>query len=279
MDSAWSAWAITKINDTCQHPVPYLGSNDIQERNLAKWYQMMKGKFSRGSLNDEEINRLAALPGWTWAKKKDTEFSRKARLWSKWYLLHGSQPTVSKNSSKEERNLAQWASRYQKLYSQDKLDARQIEAFKSVDGWKWRDSNSKSHISFEQRMNSWIAFVQKYERPPTDGPLYQWRKRMTKLFSENKLSDGKQHQLLNLPLWSWDDVENDYVKMGKRWSSWVRLNQGVFPSPFSTTNHVEQKLGEWAYQMKQVVQNGEIPIEIIESFNKLYKWREFCNAQ
>jgi hypothetical protein len=278
MDGIWSRWAMSQINETCQHPIPYLGSDNAEERHLAKWHQFMKGKYARGTLTNEEIEQLSSLPGWTWEKKKDSEFNRKAQTWSRWYALNKKVPSISKSSSKEERNLAQWASRCQKLYSQDKLSPHHSQILNQLEGWRWRSSGKKNHTTFEQRIVEWNEHIQKFNNVPTDGSLYQWYKRMCKMYNENKLSNEKIHQLQDLEHWSWGNVENDFVRSGKRWSSWVRLNEGTFPSSHSTTNPVETKLGQWAEQTKQSIMMNSLPCEIIDNLNRLYAWRAYMES-
>lgn len=275
MESIWANWAVSKITDTNTHPVPYLGSDDQHERNLAKWYKTIKGKYVRGTLRNEEIERLEALPGWSWGKKRDEEFSRKAQMWAKWFEKRGQAPRDSVTASQGERMLARWAKKYQKLCNVKKLDDQHYKVLNEIRGWVWTLPSSRTNVKFDQHLQQWSDYVVQNGAAPTKGPLFKWFKRIIKMHEAGKLSQDRIQELEALPMWVWGDSTPEWLKVARRWSSWVRLNEKVFPSPYSTTNPVEAKLGAWASQTKEQVFAGAVPTPIVEELGKIYMWKEY----
>lgn len=257
----WQRWAEAKISEENPTIMPYIGSDDPMERMMAKWHRSIQGKYRRGTLNDMEIMTLENLPGWTWGKDRDSEFGKKVQKWSCFYRLHGRPPRNNSTASKEEKACATWATRVQHQKKTGKLAEHYIMVLDKTHGWMWREPARST--TFEERLQAWNEFFVRTGRVPVreDGDIYQWRSRMLNNYANNKLSNERIQLLSALPGWNWDE-EPEHMRTGKKWVMWVRLNENTLPSPSSTTNPLETRLGEWAYAMRAAIQNNQVPEEV-----------------
>lgn len=277
MIMAWNHWVQNKISEEKQTIVPYLGSDDKQERLLAVWYKKVQGRHQRQKMTDEEIAMYETLPGWGWGKTRDAEFGKKAQAWARFYRLNGGKPPrASPNASSEEKSLANWASRVQRSKNKGTLPEQQAIQLEKTEGWVWKKSIGTA-VSFKKRLEAWTAFVNEHGRMPLksdDSDLFTWRQRMVANAIKGKMSEETQQQLSELPCWEWSAVEHN-IKIGKKWSSWVRLNEGSFPSPHSTTNPVEKKLGMWAVEMRDAIIQHKVDITICNELETFPYWKSF----
>lgn len=267
MEQIWTTWASDKITEYGPEPVPYLGSDDETERRLAKWVTSIKNKFRRNTLSVEDIERISMLPGWSWGRKSDEEFGKKAHKWARYFERHGRIP------GEDEKHLARWATRVCKLKESNKLSPDQVSLLDNIPGWKWKTTHATT--SFKQRVEDWNGYVNKYQTVPVNGELHKWRMRMLKEQSSGKLPLDKFEQLSVLPGWAWETEEDRHVRTGRKWSAWVSSNQGTFPSPDSSTNPVERELGEWACTAKDAYYQGQIGHDLLQALLKLPHWKAF----
>lgn len=274
--SAWNNWAIHKISENNPTVIPYIGSNDDQERELARWYKKVQGRHQRGTLSQQESEAYESLAGWTWGRNRDTEFGKKAQMWSKFVRTHGRVPGLSASASKEEQTLAKWGARVRRAKAKNTLPEQHFTALAHTHGWVWKDV--KTSTTLNQRMKMWTEFYNQNGRIPEkgDGVLYQWRQRILNDYYNSKIKEDRMQMLSQLPGWTWG--ENDVVRFGRKWSAWVRLNKGTFPSPNSMTNPVEAELGTWAYNVRNAIMQAQIPPDVQSELMNLPFWKSFIES-
>lgn len=272
----WTRWAATKISEERPTIIPYVGSDDAQERVLAKWYKKVQGRYQRGTLDTMEAQTYESLPGWTWGRSRDAEFGKKAQQWARFYKINRAPPSASTTVSKEEKALASWANRVQVSKAKGTLPEQHKIILDKTDGWVWKTPGTS--VTFNKRINMWTEFIDTHQRLPDkrDGEIYQWKQRIVNDYFNGKLRSDRIEIISQLPGWSWG--ENDPVRMARKWASWVRLNEGNFPSPRSTTNPVEVKLGTWAYEVKMGIMNNQIDQATQEELSKITFWNNFIQA-
>ena len=97
-------------------------------------------------------------------------------------------------------------------------------------------------------------------------------------YTNGRLTTERQTALSTLPGWTWDET-NDLLKTVRKWSAWVRTNEGTYPHPDATTNQVERKLGIWAYNMRTAILTGQVT-EVIQAqlSSASSYWRSFIEA-
>lgn len=286
MESLWSKWVVTRITDTNPEPCPYLGSDVAEERTLAKWVAKVKGQYRRKTLPEQDIERISSLPGWSWGKKQDAKFNSRAEKWSTWVRVHGKTPKDNNQATVEERPLARWANRYQVLYKKDKLPEYQFIALNQLHGWVWRTTpigdhgKGRGNMLFKTRVEQWKAFVEKHGRAPTkkeSKEVYMWKNRIFNLLRKEKLPDAKVQLLSTLPGWDWSEATSElenYFRMARKWSSWVKFNEKTYPRAQSH-NPVEAKLGEWAEWFLQMLKEKQVPEDFLERIHKLPHWTDY----
>jgi hypothetical protein len=262
MVQRWRLWALPLVSESRPTVIPYLGSDDHNERILAKWYKKIQGRFQRKTLQDEDIMRFEELPGWTWGKNRDAEFGKKAQAWVRFVRTQGRVPRKTNDASHEEKILAAWASRVQRAKNKGALPEQQVIQLDKTQGWTWKKS-SGPHTSFATRLQEWKAFVNEHGRQPQkgEGPLFQWRQRLMNDYLGGKLTQERQAVLSELEGWTWDEP-NDILRQARKWAAWVRTNEGTFPSPDATTNEVEKRLGNFAVQVRNGIFDGTLPEDI-----------------
>ena len=276
MERMWIDWAIPRITDAAPHPSPYLGSDDANERNLAKWVKMLRSKMRRGTISEDQKEKLEQLPGWSWGKNHDDEFQRKVRRWGMWYHVHRREPKIAKNSTEEEKCLQRWQSRIQQLHRKGKLPPYHFAVLNHMQGWQWKTKTTKS---FDEWVDEWKEFASTHQRIPhadandtDEASLGKWRKQTLK--TRSKLTKAREELLSNLPLWSWNN-EDELFEMARRWTRWVQVNEGVFPSPHSTSNPTEAKLGAWAHDLRGALQHEMYPPIVVEKLTKISQLNKF----
>lgn len=260
MESAWINWATPRITEDHPHPSPYLGSDDPVERGLAKWCRQIKSKMKRHTLSDQEINQYSLLPGWSWGRNADEEFNKRSQRWSLMCHMKGRAPRQHKDATPEEKALHRWELRIQQYHRDGKLPPHHYAVLNQIPGWRWREAPRS--VPFVNRLQQWTEFVNTNRRQPSvlnaqEAELAKWHQRMVSLYLQSKLPERKYQQLSALPGWSWSDV----IDEAKRWSRWVQMNGGIFPSPSTVTNPMEARLGLWAENFRQDAIQGRFDQE------------------
>ena len=285
MENQWVAWALSRISDQCPDPKPYIGSDDAVERQLAKWVQTVRRQKKRNTLPKDQEEAISRLPGWSWGKNNDEEFSRKVERWSNWYRkTGGSPPRNTSNASVEEKKLALWASRYRNCYRKGKLPEHYYPILNQLQGWSWETRSAKqSSCTKKQKskgtmINKWEDFVTLNGHKPSkdeNKPLYLWRKNVIKKYLSGALKEEQIERFSELPHWDWEDQTpvDQNILWCRKWSTWVKLNRKYIPQATSP-NPRERELGEWAQYFEQMIRSGQVSDDLLKEMVKISYFKE-----
>lgn len=187
---------------------------NAQKRNY-RAQQKTDGGSKYSSLNDEQINLLGALLGWSWDRKKDRWFYYYELLIS--YLTHHSFSSLTASTIHKKENIGRWivkqraASRDGKLedWKRDLLDDLGWVAEPFLDQWKMTYKILCEYvIGNESRIPQSTIY-----KGQTIG---RWVSKQRQSFKMGQLSAERQELLEKISGWTWDASSDAAHELSKR---------------------------------------------------------------
>lgn len=106
---------------------------------LGMWVVAQRNRYARGTLEDNRVRQLEALPGWTWGPRADQWEEGFRRLAE--YVKHNGDARVSQGEIVDGFKLGAWAKRQR--YDKDSLDTDRARRLEALPGWRWSASGDR----------------------------------------------------------------------------------------------------------------------------------------
>jgi superfamily II DNA or RNA helicase len=173
-----------------------------------RWLDRQRARYHAGELPASWIQRLEALPGWTWTPQEDHGAQMLAEL-ERYVATHGSVPSPC--LPKPSRALSEWLPRQRGRQQRGTLPAEMATRLAALPGWEWDVGLAEVRRNvdrlrpLEGRFYRWWL-PREYETP--DGErLGRWVEEQRRRYRAQRLSPEKIALLESLPGWSWKDGE------------------------------------------------------------------------
>lgn len=113
---------------------------DSKVKGLGTWVTTQRAKYAKGTMPDDRVEALEALPGWQWTVRNFDELweTRFASL-KKWLSDHDGAYPSQKSSDPDEIRLATWLRN--QIGRRQQLTAQRIQKLKDLPEWRWRLQN------------------------------------------------------------------------------------------------------------------------------------------
>ena len=115
--------------------LPSTIAKDPAEKRLGTWVARQRTAYKKGQMDADRIQRLEAIPGWSWDALADVWNTSIAEL-TEFVAKHGRLPS-QKAKDPAEKKLGQWVSGQRKAYKKGQMDADRIQRLEAIPGWSW----------------------------------------------------------------------------------------------------------------------------------------------
>ena len=102
---------------------------------LGMWVVHQRYNYSKGKLEPERVERLEAVPGWTWDPGADKWEEAFASL--EQFVDREGHARVPHKYRHGGHNLGVWVGTQRKWYSKGKIEPDRVERLEAVPGWTW----------------------------------------------------------------------------------------------------------------------------------------------
>jgi hypothetical protein len=137
----WCKIYITFIQENNYQPSN--GSEDKEEKQLAKWIGGKRLQYKNKKLSSEEIDTLEDLPKWKWkddTKSASIPFDERCKQYTKFVISYNEAPK-QKGTRKNEKQLSGWIKNTRVAYNNPKpgrsLTLDQISTLEKLPKWRW----------------------------------------------------------------------------------------------------------------------------------------------
>lgn len=102
---------------------------------LGRWVNRQREHYAASMLDDERIERLEALPAWTW-NAFDAAWDARFAALADFAEREGS-TSVPRDHIEAGLRLTGWVARQREAYRANRLPAERVERLESLPGWSW----------------------------------------------------------------------------------------------------------------------------------------------
>lgn len=237
--------------------------NPDDELNLGGWSSYMRQQ--RENLDDDQVRRLEALPGWTWHVLDDRFSYKLARLRS--YL---SDPD-GHDASADGFGMASFITQCRQRREVMKEERRR--ALEEIPGWRWNyidglfwDGFAHLKTYADQAGNCMVPAPSRRGVSGTGFNLYQWLGDLRR--RRAALTEEQTKALEALPGWSWDPMADRQGAKFKALTDYVAAHgTSLVPGPYAVDGFA---LGRWLTTVRD--RRNRLSSEQVAFFEALPGW-------
>ena len=203
--SSWEMWfgllqAFEEANEHCLVPKGFLFNNF----KLGNWVSSQRSKYNISQLEEEKIQRLQSLKGWSWKPFED-QWNLQFQSLTDFAEINGHCTIPSR--TEEFRSLAIWASHQRSQFRDGFLTDSQVSSLESIESWQW--SPGSDGFAELERFNLQFGHTNvPSDYTFDDFDLGRWCTRKRYEFQIGQLTQQDIVRLTQFSGWSWDP-END----------------------------------------------------------------------
>jgi superfamily II DNA or RNA helicase len=190
------------------------------DSDLSGWIKRQRTAFKSGSLEQQKISQLEALPGWSWSPRSES--------WESFFELlkvfaseHGHALVPQKSLYKTE-DLASWVNSQRTRFKKGLLETNRIEKLESVVGWSW-DPLAESWETYFALLKEY-SLEYGHARVPqgTAATLYKgenlarWVNQQRSRYNKGNLETERVEKLETIVGWVWSPLN-------ETWNSYFNL--------------------------------------------------------
>jgi len=242
--------------------------------NLGNWVSNQRLNKSKELLNQDQIERLEALPMWSWdplAEQWEEAFEH-----LNLYVQNHGNPKVPRNYvTNSGFRLERWIrsqreNQSKKLLSQDKIDRLEV-----LPKWSWDPFAEQWDKMFEllqsyMMLNDNAIAPARYITP--DGfNLGNWVSVQRKNKSDKLLSKNQIERLEDLSGWSWDPFAKQWEEKFEQLQSYVK-QYGNARIPYDYVTVDDFNLGNWVSNQRRNESKNRLSQDQIKRLDELPGW-------
>jgi hypothetical protein len=240
-------------------------------QRLCFWTQMQRSRYKKGVLEQDRIDLLESLPGWSWRLIED-KWEEWLRLLKRFAASTGS-CQVPQSLIYESKNLGRWASKQRTRYRKGELEEDRIRILEAINGWTWEPDQESWDLAFNalnkfHNENSHAVPPQTME---VDGiQLGSWVSHQRMRYNAGKLSDHEVRKFESLTDWSWDVLEDSWNGFYQLLQAFGERNGKADPPKAFEDNDLP--LGAWASRQRVLYKKGKLRADRIARLEELAGW-------
>jgi hypothetical protein len=189
-----------------------------QGYKLGNWLSKVRSAKLKNQLSQDRIQRLEALPGWSWdilSEKWEVGFGLLEQYARQYVNLHGNASVPYHHITSQGYKLGQWVGKQRRMRSSNKLSQDRIRRLEALPDWQW-DMGSKKPKGWEEGFRHLKEFADQEGHATVpinfklaDGHLlglWVGRQRKTK----GGMTPERIARLESLPGWSWNVISDKW---------------------------------------------------------------------
>ena len=244
---------------------------------LGGWLNDQRRFFRKNLLNETRIQRLTALPNWTWSPSEE-RWPRGYAYLLQYVSDNGDSRVPKPYKSPDGFTLGAWAHSQRQKYASQELSQHQCAQLEALPGWRWLPHDDAWERGLAE-LAKWYAAggqgipPQGYRSPDGYG-LGNWAKRQRDLYAENTLPAERAARLAQLPQWTW---ESGASLDAKAWDATffalkAHVEQtGTLP-PADMLTPAGKQFGPWMSAQKTMQHTGRLSIDRIARMEQISCW-------
>jgi superfamily II DNA or RNA helicase len=247
-------------------------SPTFDDFRLGAWVSTQRRNCKLGILDADRIERLKALPGWSWDAKNEgweRNFSYLER-----FVEQEGHARVPSDYELAGFQVGGWVVGQRRAYLKGRLPSDRIERLKALPGWIWASNDSVwedgfAHLQrFVKRMN--------HARVPQgssfdDYPLGGWVATQRRAYRRGQLLPNRIERLKAVPGWTWAPHDSAWEDGFAHLQRFVkRMNHAQVPR-----KHREEDgypLGSWVHNRRYSYRTGALSADKIASLDTIPGW-------
>jgi hypothetical protein len=239
---------------------------------IGKWVSHQRDAFRQGTLSDDRVSRLEALPGWTW--NVHAGFTEKGFGLLSAFVQREGHSLVPARFVESGFKLGTWVSNQRTSYRTGELPVERVQQLESLPGWSWNLAADQWGNAFE----SLKAFVDRegHAQVPkgfveSGFRLDRWVNVQRKSFRLGEISEDRINQLEALPGWTWSPHE----KLWEESFRFLTLFAGQEGHSQVSVDHVDPSgftLGRWTATQRANYRRGALSKDRINRLEALPGW-------
>ena len=243
-------------------------SND----QLGGWVQAQRQKFAKGTLEDDRLRRLEALPGWTWDPYDSQWETGFAHLVD--YAREHGHARIPRSYKVDGFNVGWWVSTQRQKFVTGSLGDDRRKRLESVTGWSWDPSTEKWEQGYAH-LAEYVGIHGTARVPRSETfegfPLGRWVSRQRVARTSGQLSPDREQRLESLSGWAWDDIAARWEEGFTHLVVYV-AEHGSARVPFSYRSPDGLRLGQWINVQRNAYVAGTLTDDRRERLEQLKGW-------
>jgi hypothetical protein len=239
--------------------------------DIDSWAARQRSRFHRGQLRADRVQRLEAVPGWSWTPTD--------AAWEAGYVAlvahvdaEGT-ALVRRDLVVDGYPVGAWVGEQRARYSEGQLLPERRERLEVLPGWAW----NRHADSWERHHAVLLEFVERegHARVPTDHvedglPLAAWVIRHRQDHKAGKVPQDRAERLEALPGWTWDVLAARWEEHFAGLQAYA-AREGHARVP---TGHLEEglKLGSWVIVQRQAHRRDVLTAERTARLEAVAGW-------
>jgi superfamily II DNA or RNA helicase len=248
--------------------LPSAGSSEPNEYRYGSWISRKRADKKNGTLSEEQINLLEALPGWNWGN--DTLFIENYNEMKNWIIEHDKNPSrVAKDPV--ERKIAERYSQWRNRWTNNKFDDEKSKLLEQLPNWV-NDIPDPFYDNYE-KVKEWILINDKLpaynaKDKSLESKYASWCARI--LGERSRLSDDKIKLLEGLKYWFWSSDEK-FTESYNNLIKWIDENDRL---PISNKiDKLEHKYYDWCRSQRKKYINNKLDENTINLLEAVSHWK------
>ena len=220
-------------------PIHYRG------RLLAGWVNGQRTRYNKGILDQEKVDRLETVTGWTWAPKDD-QYQRGFQALQQYTTREGTSRVAGHIEVFDgvKINLGSWTTTRRGDYKRGWLTQTQIDGLEALPDWSWNPKD-EDWISWFQSLAEFVEenghsrVAQRGDKSLFKGRnLTSWVNAQRTHYKKGSLPTDRIQLLESLPTWSWKPHNDAWETMYQRV---YELSCSDANDPFGSVDDAEAK--------------------------------------
>ncbi len=241
---------------------------------LGTWVSKQRSVYREGKLDIENINRLAALPGWVW-DPHDAQWEIRFSEIKNFAVQAGHMSIPMGMRAADGFNLRGWVTAQRTAFSKGKLVAERAIQLEALPGWSW----DPVFEQWEEGFAHLQEFVARERHALVSGAyktaegfrLGGWVNRQRQSHLNSKLNADSYARLSALKGWVWEVIQAQWDQKLSRLEEFAqREGHALMPTSYKTKDGLT--LGSWCNTQRIFYRKGKLSAERIARLEALPGW-------
>lgn len=269
LSEEWNGWFQLLVEFVAEFGHAQVPQKTIYRgKNLASWVNSQRQRHAAKKLEEDRVERLESLEGWSW-RPNDEAWERQ---------FHRLEEEINKSGAANAigsvpKDLKNWIQSQKSKFRDGRLSPEVIRRLESLNGWSW-DIRDTRTAQLDTYLNALRAYVAEHgHASPSRSTLIDgvnlggWIKAQRRLFHQGALQSKLVKQLESLPGWSWDPFEDSWTEVFNRISEVACQHGGTLPDVMSS-----KELSAWVTRQRKMYAMGQLSADRCQRLASIPGW-------